>query len=1414
MRSKRIACLVVVVCMSISCLNSVFAVQTESALEMTETTAEKIVFSPNAEEREGDASASKTKTEDTEEADGMKSDIETEEQESEENELTALEGLSVQAAPAAALAAEPENILIIDPSDPPSVQKYQEFSYYDPQWVTDEALFGKWDGSKWLPQVLQNGTPAGGTTTVEGPLLKYDLEKYADVMRPIEAAAKKGDYATCKELLLEHYRQKFSLLEPLRGSSSRSTWVNAQTLIYNLTGHANGTASPIEILEVGNKTDWYSTDITNSVTNIGKNTATSKGLFSLMVALRRDGYRAIFDSKESGNAPYIEVELSDGRVKKFTAQFDAYISPGSNSGKKYGGESTIQVEESVTSATADNNVDSNTARGYLRFDMGDLTPQDEVRSARLYLRGSSNHSDASYMKQICIYELGYGNSENEATFDWNSIDHTVMSDDLEDTYDNLTGFPAEGFVDNVYQNIARITGPISSAIDLYLATDNEEYAYHAIRTILGVCMQRGMIGNPEDTGTRWPYHNKLSLGNRGQIYQNRLRGLINSKYMTPDVFACLLKLAWTTGEQLEYCWTLSQETSSNWGNTQATALFNMALYFDEFEDCHKPLQDYDYQPDSMGKSGGWMNLAAYRLTLKGSEIIFSDGSCREIPMGYADYALNGFVSAYNMAVNANMADAFPHEVIESMETLIEYLIFMSAPDGSGYSQGNGEEHFKNQPLARAQWLKDMTDNPIIKWYASGRTEGTPPKETSKIYPIGLKYISKGGWGTDAVGSHFNADGGCNVHGHADDLSFDLFAYGEHLIVDNGTYTYTDNPIRAWQISTRGHNTIEINGISQNTPKWAMGSVFDDPFGKGTIYLPDYSDLPMDSEGRKLVPGYFMNTELNNGYDYVRGGSNGNKNRKIASKNLTFDDYTYERSVFFVRPDFYLITDYIDPLTNKTEVNTYDQRWHTMPGVTINIDQATGQVRTSGQNASVIITPVAQKDPVSVSVGQGYYTATEGSAIENQHALYTKKVAGTTTMNTVIYPVAPGKDFDVVTQNIELSVPESTANAFSATITDNKTGNVELVTKYEKHTGRDVQVQQPFGNYSTDGYLAVIDETNGKLTSAAMQGGTNLLNRDGNHLIFSKNKIEGLSVTWKNGQMELNTGKTVVHSKANVDTDTEIDVDALTVYVPDYITDVTLNGEQISFKRAGSYIYFGAEPLLSEGEEPEQGGNSGESGKPGGSNNNTSSGPSHGSSGSAGGSGNGNTTPIALGNPTGENPSNSNFSDEIKGHWAELEISSLLENSIVKGDGGRLNLTAQVTRAEFAAMITRALKMEETVYQGGLQDVSADDWFAGIIQTCMDKGIMQGSDGMMRPNDPITREEMAKIIVSVSKEENSSVERVSFTDSSSISEWANEYVNQAVSLGLLNGFEDGSFRPLDATLREQAMVVIYRLLHLK
>ena len=83
-----------------------------------------------------------------------------------------------------------------------------------------------------------------------------------------------------------------------------------------------------------------------------------------------------------------------------------------------------------------------------------------------------------------------------------------------------------------------------------------------------------------------------------------------------------------------------------------------------------------------------------------------------------------------------------------------------------------------------------------------------------------------------------------------------------------------------------------------------------------------------------------------------------------------------------------------------------------------------------------------------------------------------------------------------------------------------------------------------------------------------------------------------------------------------------------------------------------------------------------------------------------------------------------------------------------------------------------------------------------------------------PNAPVTREQMAKFLVTAYILLNKNVEEkesITFTDSEDISQWAKTYIDKATSVGILNGMGDGSFAPKSTVLREQAFAAIGRLI---
>ncbi len=107
------------------------------------------------------------------------------------------------------------------------------------------------------------------------------------------------------------------------------------------------------------------------------------------------------------------------------------------------------------------------------------------------------------------------------------------------------------------------------------------------------------------------------------------------------------------------------------------------------------------------------------------------------------------------------------------------------------------------------------------------------------------------------------------------------------------------------------------------------------------------------------------------------------------------------------------------------------------------------------------------------------------------------------------------------------------------------------------------------------------------------------------------------------------------------------------------------------------------------------------------------------------------------------------------------------------------------------------------------DVSDSDWFADGVAFCSDIGVVNGyTDGTMRPNDPITRAELATILSRFVLD--SEYSYAHFTD---IDEhWAEDAINKLYDNGIINGYEDGSFSPDKNTTRTEFVTMVNRLEH--
>ncbi len=105
--------------------------------------------------------------------------------------------------------------------------------------------------------------------------------------------------------------------------------------------------------------------------------------------------------------------------------------------------------------------------------------------------------------------------------------------------------------------------------------------------------------------------------------------------------------------------------------------------------------------------------------------------------------------------------------------------------------------------------------------------------------------------------------------------------------------------------------------------------------------------------------------------------------------------------------------------------------------------------------------------------------------------------------------------------------------------------------------------------------------------------------------------------------------------------------------------------------------------------------------------------------------------------------------DTAGHWAESYISKLTAKHVIKGiDDTHYGPQANVTRADFVTLAVRSLGLDEAngaIVQSAFADVSKDAYYAQSIDKAVQLGLIQGSDGKFRPKDAITREEAAVVL---------------------------------------------------------------------
>ena len=172
----------------------------------------------------------------------------------------------------------------------------------------------------------------------------------------------------------------------------------------------------------------------------------------------------------------------------------------------------------------------------------------------------------------------------------------------------------------------------------------------------------------------------------------------------------------------------------------------------------------------------------------------------------------------------------------------------------------------------------------------------------------------------------------------------------------------------------------------------------------------------------------------------------------------------------------------------------------------------------------------------------------------------------------------------------------------------------------------------------------------------------------------------------------------------------------------------------------------------------------------------------------------------------------NFFDVAKDQWYYDEVLKAASNGWINGTNpGYYEPNGTMTRGDFALIIARIKNYNPALYtESAFPDVESTDYYSAAIAYCKEMGYLGGENGYFNPKDPITREEMAKIICNAAGVEQVTDPTSPYADDDTIAEWAKGYVYGCQAAEIMMGDENANtFDARSNATRAEAAAVLVR-----
>nr|WP_317332338.1 S-layer homology domain-containing protein [uncultured Romboutsia sp.] len=169
--------------------------------------------------------------------------------------------------------------------------------------------------------------------------------------------------------------------------------------------------------------------------------------------------------------------------------------------------------------------------------------------------------------------------------------------------------------------------------------------------------------------------------------------------------------------------------------------------------------------------------------------------------------------------------------------------------------------------------------------------------------------------------------------------------------------------------------------------------------------------------------------------------------------------------------------------------------------------------------------------------------------------------------------------------------------------------------------------------------------------------------------------------------------------------------------------------------------------------------------------------------------------------------------DIDGHWASKEINDFISKGYISGypEDNTFRPNNSITRAEFVKIVNKYFGFTEGS-NSSFDDVLPSQWYYKDIAIAEKAGYINGrSEHYFDPDSPITREEAAKIVTTITGTLDHNHDKLNkFVDGYKVSDWAKSYVEGALEQGYLIGNEQGLVNPVNNITRAESVVMLSRI----